>query len=146
MNPIKALARRLAFLALLGASIGLMLIGKLETVLVEEVRTTVTDAAAPVLDFISRPVAVFAHYARSLHGLAELRSENGRLRAENERLRRWKLLAHRLEGENEALRELLRFDRDRGRRHRRCSPARLRRRTWPRWWICPCRWNRSARE
>lgn len=110
MNPIKALARRLAFLALLGASVGLMLIGKLETVLVQEVRMVATDAAAPVLDFISQPVSVFVRYARDLHGLADLRAENERLRAENERLRRWRLLAQRLDGENEALRELLRLE------------------------------------
>ncbi len=109
MNPIKALARRLAFLAFLGAAVGLMLIGKLETVLVEEVRATVTDVAAPVLDLISQPVSVFAHYARGLHRLAELKAENERLRAENERLRRWQLHAHRLDSEIEALRQLLRF-------------------------------------
>lgn len=109
MNPIKALARRLAFLAFLGAAVGLMLIGKLETVLVEEVRAAVTDVAAPVLDLISQPVSVFAHYARGLHRLAELKAENQRLRAENERLRRWQLHAQRLDGENEALRKLLRF-------------------------------------
>lgn len=109
MNPIKALARRLAFLALIGASVGLMLIGKLETVLVEEVRAAITDAAAPVLELISQPVAYFTHFARGVQELSELKSENARLRAENERLRRWQLLAHRLDGENEALRRLLRF-------------------------------------
>lgn len=109
MNPIKALARRLAFLACLGAAVGLMLIGKLETVLVEEVRAAVTDVAAPVLDLISQPVSIFVHYARGLHRLAELKADNERLRAENERLRRWQLHAQRLDGENEALRKLLHF-------------------------------------
>ncbi|WP_354074758.1 rod shape-determining protein MreC [Constrictibacter sp. MBR-5] len=96
-------------MAFVGAAVALMLVGKIETVVVEELRMRATDAITPILDFLSRPVAGFAGAVESLDELASLRSENARLREENERLIHWQLLARRLEGENQSLRDLLRL-------------------------------------
>lgn len=96
-------------MAFVGAAVALMLVGKIETVLIEQVRMRATDAITPALDFLSRPVAGFAAAVESLDELASLREENARLRAENERLIHWQLLARRLEGENQSLRDLLRL-------------------------------------
>jgi len=107
--PLKAILRRFVFMAFVGAAVALMLVGKIETVVVEELRMRATDAITPILDFLSRPVAGFAGAVESLDELASLRSENARLREENERLIHWQLLARRLEGENQSLRDLLRL-------------------------------------
>lgn len=107
--PLKAILRRFVFMAFVGAAVALMLVGKIETVVVEELRMRATDAITPILDFLSRPVAGFAGAVESLDELTSLRSENARLREENERLIHWQLLARRLEGENQSLRDLLRL-------------------------------------
>lgn len=70
-------------------------------------RTGVTDMAAPVLSFISRPVQDAAVYIRNVTGLSELQAENLRLHKENRRLRQWYQAALSLESENKSLRELL---------------------------------------
>lgn len=107
--PLKAVLRRFVLMAFIGAAVALMLVGKIETVVIEELRMRATDAITPILDFLSRPVAGFAGAVESLDELATLRSENARLREENERLIHWQLLARRLEGENQSLRDLLRL-------------------------------------
>lgn len=107
--PLKAFLKRFVFLSFIGASVALMLVGKIETVVVEELRTRATDVITPILDVLSRPVAGFAAAVENVSELASLRSENARLRAENERLLHWQLLARRLEGENQSLRDLLRL-------------------------------------
>jgi len=108
--PLRALLQRFAYLALVGAAVAMMLIGKIETVVVEEVRARVTDSVAPILDAMSRPIASARQFADHLRELAVLRDENIRLREENARLLQWRLAARRLEGENKALRDLLNFD------------------------------------
>ncbi len=107
---MKALVSRFAYAMLIAAAVGLMLLGKIEAVLVERARTHLTDAAAPLLDLLSRPVAHIAAIGETIGELATLREENARLRAENERLMRWWTIAQRLQGENRELRELLRLD------------------------------------
>ncbi|MFN4088160.1 MAG: rod shape-determining protein MreC [Alphaproteobacteria bacterium] len=107
--PLKAILRRSVFMAFVGAAVALMLVGKIETVLVEGLRTRATDAITPILDVLSRPVAGFAAAVENIGEFASLRSENARLRAENERLVHWQLTARRLEGENQSLRDLLRL-------------------------------------
>src|SRR5690606_31475949 len=109
-RPVKALVSRFAYAMLIAAAVGLMLLGKIEAVLVERARTHLTDAAAPLLDLLSRPVAYIAAIGETIGELATLREENARLRAENERLMRWWTIAQRLQGENRELRELLRLD------------------------------------
>lgn len=105
-QPVKLWLQRFTFLLLLGAAVGLMLLGKADTVLVERMRVTVTDAMAPVLDALSRPTAAvndLVDHGRNAYGLA---LENRTLREENARLLQWQSYARRLEAENAALRGL----------------------------------------
>lgn len=106
-SPIKAWAQRFAVLLLIGASFGLMLLGKADVAMIERARTVVSDAVAPVLDAASRPVATVADVLREGKELAALRAENAALRRENRRLEHWRTVAHRLEAENQALSQLL---------------------------------------
>ena len=104
-TPIKAWAHRFAFLFLVVAAFGLMLLGKADTVLVERARSAITDAVAPVLELVARPVASLSAVIESVGELADLRAQNAALTRENERLRNWQVVAQRLEAENEALRQ-----------------------------------------
>jgi rod shape-determining protein MreC len=113
-TPIKAWAHRFAFLFLVVAAFGLMLLGKADTVLVERARTAITDAVAPVLELVARPVASLSAVIESVGELADLRAQNAALGRENERLRNWQVVAQRLEAENEALRQTTKMVPDSG--------------------------------
>lgn len=108
-QPIKSLAQRFAYVGLVMVAFGLMLLGKLDAVLVERIRTHVTDAAAPILGLLSRPAAVVSRMAAQIEELAVIRVENARLRADRARLVEWQTIAQRLHSENRSLRRLLNF-------------------------------------
>ena len=105
-TPIKAWAQRFAFLFLVVGAFALMLLGKADTLLVERIRTAVGDAAAPILEFIARPIDSISGAVEGIGELADLRARNVFLERENERLRHWQAVARRLEAENTALRSL----------------------------------------
>ncbi|MFQ5619685.1 MAG: rod shape-determining protein MreC [Rhodospirillales bacterium] len=107
--PIKSLIQRFAFVGLVVAAFGLMLLGKADVLLVERIRTQVTDALAPILDVLSRPVATVSEVVDQVRELASLREENAGLREDKVRLLQWQTVARRLEAENKALRALLKF-------------------------------------
>lgn len=114
--PVRAWAQRFAFLFLVAAAFALMLLGKADTVLVERARTMATDALAPVLEMLSRPVDTIGDIVEQAQELADLRADNAELRRENERLRNWQSVAQRLEVENTALREVTRLTAEPGMR------------------------------
>jgi len=105
--PLRVLAQRFTFLGLVAASVGLMVLGKAETPIVEQARALVADAFVPVLDAVSRPVATVAEMGEKASAMMSVYSENQRLREENERLLRWESAARNLDAENRNLRELL---------------------------------------
>lgn len=105
--PIRVLAQRFAFLGLVLAAFGLMLIGKLDAVLVDRTRAHVTDAMAPLLAAVSKPVATVASKVGEFRQLADIRGENKRLRETNLRLLQWQTTARALMAENQSLRRLL---------------------------------------
>jgi rod shape-determining protein MreC len=107
--PIRGIAQRFAYLGLVIAAFGLMLLGKADVVFVEGFRAHVTDAVAPILDAISRPVATVNDAVTHARELAALRAENARLREERARLLNWQAAGRKLEAENEALRGLLHY-------------------------------------
>ncbi len=109
-RPIKALLRRFAYLLLIGAAVALILIGKIETVLIERVRSHFSDGVAPILEVLSEPIRLARAGAEHIADLADLIEENERLSQENARLLQWRVFAKKLEADNQALKELLRFD------------------------------------
>ena len=58
--PLRALAQRSAFALLVGTAITLMILSQAKPHLVESLRTGVTDATAPILEFLSHPAATVA--------------------------------------------------------------------------------------
>jgi len=111
--PLWALAQRFMFLFLLLAAGTVLLIGKADPQFFDRARIVVTDAFAPVLNAVSRPIATGAALYEEAGSLLRLRADNAVLRATNERLLRWQAAARALETENAGLRDLLRFVPDR---------------------------------
>lgn len=109
-RPYRALLQRFAYIILVGAAASLILIGKIETVLVERLRANFSDVVAPALEVISEPVRLARSGAEHAVDFAILVEENERLRQENVRLSQWRTYARKLEGENQQLKGLLRFD------------------------------------
>ena len=107
--PAKVLLQRFAFLFLILAAFGIMLLSKAETIVVEKVSTVVVDVFAPIMDVLSRPAAAVNDAVKTVRGLADLRDENIRLARENERLLVWQEAARRLASQNQALQSLLDF-------------------------------------
>ena len=114
-TPLKAWAQRFALFLLVGATFGLMMLGKADTVLIERARIAVTDAVAPMLDAASRPVSSFNDALENARELAYVREENARLRRELEQLTHWQHEARTLESENIVLRRLLNLAPEAGR-------------------------------
>jgi rod shape-determining protein MreC len=107
--PAKVLLQRFAFLFLVLAAFGIMLLSKAETIVVEKVSTVVVDIFAPIMDVLSRPAAAVNDAVKTVRGLADLRDENIRLTRENERLLVWQEAARRLASQTRALQSLLDF-------------------------------------
>ena len=94
---------------MIAVAFGVMLLGKADNLLVERLRTTLSDALAPIYGAISQPVNAVEDAIAEIQNLGTLRSDNARLREENERLRRWHAAALSLEAENTLLRRQLGF-------------------------------------
>ncbi len=106
-GTLKSLLQRFAFLALIGVTFALMLIGKADTVLVERARIAVTDAVTPLLRVMSEPASAIASTISNIRELGAIRKENAALREANARLMQWQYIAQRLESENRDLRGLV---------------------------------------
>jgi len=108
-QPVKTAAHRIAFVGLVLAAFALMMFGKIDSVFVERARTLMTDAVAPILSTVARPVDSVSEFARKVEALWGLHAENERLREQNARLIQWQAVARRLDAENQALRQLLNY-------------------------------------
>jgi len=106
--PIRSL-QRFAYLGLVVAAFGLMMLGKADVVVVERFRAQITDTVAPLLDAVSRPVATVNDVVAEAREMINLRAENTQLRKERDRLLQWEAAGRRLEAENVALQRLLNF-------------------------------------
>jgi rod shape-determining protein MreC len=98
----QALAK-LTLPVLVAASVGLMLLGKADAVLAERVRMALGDALTPIYAAIAEPLGRLREAVNDATGLLDLSSQNARLRAENESLRRWQSVALALDAENQRL-------------------------------------------
>ncbi len=107
-NPERGLAQRLPFAIFIAVSLGLLIFSKIYPTLNDQVQGALIDVAAPVVDVLGEPVTAIRGFgtvvADTLNGAKKVET----LRAENERLRRWRDVAMRLDGENAQLRALMR--------------------------------------
>lgn len=94
-------------LVLLIISFSLIFIGKLDLYTARAAKLTISEFIAPIYDVVAAPVRAFETMAGGMRTLASFRAENVRLRAENERLKRWQRRAEILESENRQLKTVL---------------------------------------
>ncbi len=106
-DALKAVGPASTFVFLLGLSTIVLVLGRLEPVAVERVRSTVIDTVAPLLDVLSRPIDLARQVASEVESHLELRTENQQLKAEVERLTAWQAVARNLSEENKSLRQLM---------------------------------------
>lgn len=109
VDAIRQYLQRFAYVGLVVAAFGLMMLGKAETVIVEEVRARINDAFAPILEAIAEPAETVRSYLDEGRKLLDLHQENLRLSEENKRLLKWQTVARKVEAENVVLRDLLNF-------------------------------------
>lgn len=107
IGAVRTVAQRFAYFALVLAAIGLMMLGKVDTVMMERLRLALVDTVAPILDRLSAPVDAVAEGVEGVRQWVAVHQENTRLRLERDRLVKWQAVALRLESENMALRQLL---------------------------------------
>ncbi len=109
MDVIRNLLQRFAYLGLILAAFALMMLGKAETVIVEEARARINDAFAPILEAVAEPAETVRAYLEEGRQFLALHEENTRLKEENQRLLKWQTVARKTQAENENLRSLLNF-------------------------------------
>lgn len=102
--PLRQALSRLSLPILVAAAFGVMLLGKADALLVERARMALADALAPIYAVVSEPVGAVIDLVRDGRDFVAMRTENARLREENERLRQWQAAALTLESENALLR------------------------------------------
>jgi rod shape-determining protein MreC len=94
---------------LIATAVGLMLLGKADTVLAERARMALADALAPIYAALAEPLTGLRDTIADATDLWDIRADNARLRDENERLRRWQAVALALDAENQRLKANLRW-------------------------------------
>jgi rod shape-determining protein MreC len=109
LQPIRALIGRFAVVSLMVVAFALMLVGKAEVVVVDRARAAVINAAAPVLDVLSRPITSMTVAYHHVAGLFDAYEENQALKAEIVRLKSLEQVSAKLAAENSMLRSLTRF-------------------------------------
>jgi rod shape-determining protein MreC len=94
---------RLVLPVLMAAAFGLMLLGKADLLLAERARMALADVLVPIYAWVAEPMAAVRTAIESTNDLLTLRSDNARLRLENEQLRQWQAAAMALDAENATL-------------------------------------------
>lgn len=90
-------------------AIALIFMAKADVNVVDRMRVLISDAFAPVLDVVSRPIANVNHWSSQVRELMSVRAENARLREERARLLQWQEVARAVEAENRSLKALLHY-------------------------------------
>ncbi|MBI1181539.1 MAG: rod shape-determining protein MreC [Alphaproteobacteria bacterium] len=108
-NPERNMAQRASFAVFVAVSLGLLLVTKLYPTLTEQVQGVLIDVAAPVVDVLGEPVLAFRSFGGRVADTLDGADRVEALRAQNERLKRWRDVALRLDSENAQLRSLMRL-------------------------------------
>jgi len=105
--PWRAVAQRFSSFFLVLIALSLIVLGRVDPSRVDRMRARTSDAVAPILAFIQRPIGTVREIASQTDGLFDLAAENVRLRDENARLKHWQATALGLEAQNTVLRGLV---------------------------------------
>jgi rod shape-determining protein MreC len=105
----RAALQRVIFPLLVTLSATVIIVGKVDQVALEPLRISAMDAAAPLLELLSRPNVLFDTAIEDAGSLIRIYRENNRLKRENERLLGWQQAALKLAAENAQFRNLLKL-------------------------------------
>jgi rod shape-determining protein MreC len=105
--PPRAFGDRFASVILTLAAIALIVMGRVDPIMVDRVRSETADFVAPILTVIQQPLATVRDSLGITQGLFDLAKENARLREENDRLKKWQSTALGLEAQSQVLRGML---------------------------------------
>lgn len=105
--PARQALARLTLPVLFVISFGVILLGKVDTVVVERARMSLGDALAPIYAALALPVRESRSALNDVVSFWALHEENATVRAENQRLRRWQNVALALAAENAELKRQL---------------------------------------
>ena len=106
-SPLRAVIHKSLIFILISAAISFMVLDKNKSATIERTSVVIADVFSPILDFVSRPAASINQFLQGLENLSQLHKDNLRLRAENERLEDWKMIARDLGAQNRVLTALL---------------------------------------
>ena len=107
--PFRQALAKLTLPVLIAVAFALMLLGKADAVLAERARMALADALSPLFAVVAEPLASVHRVVDEAEGLMSLRTENARLKQENEALRQWHAVALALDAENATLKANLRW-------------------------------------
>jgi rod shape-determining protein MreC len=107
--PRRAAVQRIVFPLLVLLSTMMIILGKVDQVMFESLRISLTDAAAPVLDALSRPLPATGDLIDRARAVVTVYRDNAQLAEENARLLHWQQTALTLASENAQLRGLLKL-------------------------------------
>ena len=107
--PFRQALAKLTLPVLIAASFAVMLLGKADALIAERARMALADTLTPIYAVLAEPLSRLRDTADDLEHLWTLRSENQRLREENDNLRRWRAVALALDAENTVLKGNLRW-------------------------------------
>lgn len=107
--PVRQALAKLTLPVLIAAAFAVMLLGKADAILAERARMALADTLAPLFSLLAGPLARARDGLDGIEQLWSMRSENARLREENENLRRWRAVALALDAENTVLKANLRW-------------------------------------
>ena len=104
---VRAGIQRTTLPALILLSGAIVILGKADQTMFDKFRTTLSDALAPALDIMSRPLGAAETAVDRARGVVALYQDNRRLEQENERLLQWQQVALKLSADSRQLRGLL---------------------------------------
>jgi rod shape-determining protein MreC len=104
---VRAGIQRTTLPALILLSAAIVIVGKADQTMFDRFRTTLSDAVAPALDVLARPLAAAESTLDRARGVVALYQDNRRLEQENARLLQWQQVALKLSADNRQLRGLL---------------------------------------
>ena len=103
----KERASRLPQILLVLIGFLLIFVGKADITAARHVKSGVVEVIAPLMEAVAAPIQSIENMFEGMRTVASLREEAQRLKAQNERLRRWQRRAEILESENRQLRSVL---------------------------------------
>ena len=105
----RSAAQRIVAPLLVALSVIFIILGKVDQVMLQSVRTSVADYVSPLLDAFSRPMIAVAALTERIQSMVDLYEDNARLTEENKRLLHWQQAAIALADENSQLRDLVKL-------------------------------------